>query len=162
DVARADLPRAAVKPRAWFDWRAWFRPMMIAPMAAAVLLCVTLYQSVQVSRLERDLAIATQPRVVPSLFATAVTPGGDPVVDVSERDQFVQLTLDINPTMPVSSYTCEVYDTAGAMRFAVTAARPVNGGTLNLLLPAKGLQPGRYTVRVKPAGETGSTSEPHI
>jgi hypothetical protein len=164
-VLKDEIRRATtvtMKPRPSLTWWAWLRPAVAAPIAAALLLGVTVYQSAfEIPRLKRDLAEATKPRVIQSVVARAATRGDDPVVTISERDQFLQLILDINPTIPVSSYTCEVYDSAGALRFAVPAPAPANGGSLNLLLPAAGLEPGRYIVRLKPIGGSDSQSEPH-
>jgi hypothetical protein len=155
--------RATGRPRRILNWWIWLRPAVAVPVAAAVLLTVTLYQSIFViPRLERGLATATQARVIPSVVARDASRGEDPVIDVSERDPFLQLILDINPTMPVSSYTCEVYDAAGTLRFLVPAPAPANGASLNLLLPATGLKAGRYLVRVKPAGPTDRESKPHM
>jgi hypothetical protein len=153
----------SIKPRRFFSWWAWLRPAIAAPIAAALLLGITLYQSmVEVPRLERQLADATRPRVIQSVVARSATRGDDPVITISEHDQFLQLTLDINPTMPVSSYTCEVYDAAGALRFVVPANAPANGGSLNLLLPSMGLNPGRYLVRLKPISGSDSKSATHV
>src|SRR5262245_9044364 len=138
---------------------AWLRPAAAAPVFAVLLLAMTLYQSVLViPRLERALATATQPRVLPSVVARAATRGEEPPVDVSEHDEFLQLILDINPTIPVASYICEVYDAAGTLRFSVPAPA-ANGASLNLLLPATDLTPGRFIVRVRPNGATESHAD---
>jgi len=154
EMHKATPHREVTRPRWSFDLWAWLRPAVAAPVAAVLLLGVTLYQSAFViPRLQRDLATATKPQAVPSVVARAATRGEDTAVAVSEHDQFLQLVLDINPTIPVSSYTSEVYDAAGGLRFTVPSPAPANGGSLNLLLPVAGLQSGRYTVRVKPTGD---------
>src|SRR5262245_14017726 len=87
---------AAVRPRSFLKWTFWLRFANAAPVAAALLLGVTLYQSlVRIPRLERELANATQPRVIPTVVAVAATRGAAPTIDVSEHDQFFQLILDI-------------------------------------------------------------------
>ena len=155
-------------PRRLSNLRVLLRPAATAflPAAAALLLCVTIYQSTLViPRLQNELARATQPRVVPGVVAKSATRSEDPVVEVSERDQFVQVTLDIldiNRPTPTSSYTCEIFDKAGKLQFVVRAPVPANGGSLNLLLPATRLEPERYVARVKPSSGTDSTSEPNL
>jgi hypothetical protein len=125
-----------------------------------LLLGVTLYQSVLViPRLERRLETATQPRVLPSAVARAVTRGEVTAVRLSDQDQFIQVVLDINTAVPVSSYTVDVYDESGSLKFAVPATVPARGESLNLLLPASELTPGRYTIRVRSQGSPGSGSE---
>jgi hypothetical protein len=99
--------------------------------------------------------------VIPSVVARAATRGEEPVVEVSERDRFVQLILDVNVTIPVSSYACDVYDEAGTLRFSVPAPAPTRG-SFNLLLPTAGLKPGRYMIRVRPDGGAGSLSEAQL
>jgi len=141
--------------RPFFDWRAWFSPSLAVPAMAALLLGVTIYQSVLViPRLERRLETVTAPRVVPSTVARTATRGEDAVIQLNAGDQFVQLILDINTPVPVSSYVCEVYDESGSLRFSVTAPAP-SDGSLNLLLPATELNAGRYTIKVK----SSATSE---
>jgi hypothetical protein len=131
----------------------WFRPALLVP-AFALLLSVTLYQNLMmIPRIQQDLASAMQARVVPSVVARAATRGEDPAVDISEGDRFLQVILDITPTVPVSSYTCEVYDEAGALLFTVPAEPPSNGASLHLSIPVIGLKPGRFVIRVKPSGE---------
>jgi hypothetical protein len=119
---------------------------------AVLLLGVTVYQSVLViPRLERQLETATSPRALPSVVARAATRGEPAVVELSSNDQFVQVILDINTTQPVSSYSSQVYDESGNLRFTIPSAVPSGGGSLNLLLPASELRPGRYTIKVGPS-----------
>jgi len=151
------------RPRRVFDWTAWLRPAMAAPVAAALLLGVTLYQrGIVIPRLEGELETATQPRVLPSVVARPATRGEEPVVEIGAKDRFFQLILDINPIVPVSSYLCEVYDESGTLKFAVPAPVPARGGSLSLLLSASELRAGRYTIRVWPLTGAGSKSEPHL
>jgi hypothetical protein len=139
-----------------------FRPAFAAPVAAALLLGVVLYQSVWViPGLQRNLDSLNQAQVIPSIVARAAIRGEDTVVEISERDRFVQLMLDINMTVPDSSYTCDVYDEAGSLRFTVPAASP-SRGSLHLLLPASELKSGRYIIRVRTKSEGGSVSEAHM
>jgi hypothetical protein len=148
-------PSRTLEKRAGFDWRTWFRPALAMPAMAALLLGLTVYQSfLVIPQLERRLETATAPRVIPSAVARAATRGEDPVVRLASDDQFFQLILDINTTIPVSSYTCEVYDESGTLRFTVPVPVPPDG-SLNLLLPAGSLKQGRYTIKVN----SSTTSE---
>jgi hypothetical protein len=134
--------------RTAFDWRAWFKPAIAIPALATLLLGVTMYQSfLVIPQLERRLETATAPRVIPTAVARAATRGEDAVLRLAAADESFQLVLDINTTVPVSSYTCEVYDESGTLRFTVPVPAPPDG-SLNLLLPARGLEQGRYTIKV--------------
>src|SRR5262245_53785418 len=138
--------------RETFSFWEWLRPVLV-PAMAVLLLGVTIYQSVLViPRLERRLETATAPRALPSVVARAATRGEPAVVELSPNDQFVQVILDINTTQPVSSYSSQVYDESGKLRFTIPSAVPSGGGSLNLLLPASELKPGRYTIKVGPSG----------
>lgn len=155
-----DEPRIAAAPaqisrrKSFFEGWSWLRPAAWAPVMAVLLLGVTLYQNVLViPRMEQELADLSQPRAVPSVVARAATRGEDRPVQISKGDGFLQVILDIPPGEPVSSYTCEVYDAAGTLRFTVPAAAPSNGDSLHLSLPVAGLEAGRYMIRVKPGGE---------
>ena len=153
--------KSSVKERRSIDWWAWFRPIALAPIAASLLAAVTLYQSfLVIPRLEREVANANTPRVIPTIVARPATRGEDPVVQVSDQDRFLQLILDINPIKPVSFYTSEVVDGSGAIKFTVPTPAPSAGGSLNLLLPAAGLEPGRYVIRIKPQGGESASAAP--
>ena len=146
----ADSPGAA-------GWRTWLRPAWA--LAAALLLCVTGYQSmVTIPALQRELAETTGAQTLTTVVARSAARGDDPVVAIGENERFVHLVLDINTVASVSLYACEVRDDSGALRFSVNARAPKNGESLNLLLPASGLQSGRYAVTVRPS-ELQSTTE---
>jgi len=149
----ADWPAPAPRAeRQSFNFWEWLRPVLV-PAMAVLLLGVTVYQSVLViPRLERQLETATAPRALPSVVARAATRGEPAVVQLSPNDQFVQVILDINTTQPVSSYSSQVYDESGNLRFTIPSVVPSGGGSLNLLLPASELKPGRYTIKVEPSG----------
>jgi hypothetical protein len=148
----ADWPAPVLRTeRATFNFWQWLRPVLV-PAMAVLLLGVTVYQSALViPRLERQLETATAPRALPSVVARAATRGEPAVVELSSNDQFVQVILDINTTQPVSSYSSQVYDESGNLRFTIASAVPSGGGSLNLLLPASELKPGRYTIKVGPS-----------
>jgi len=148
----ADWPAPVLRTeRATFNFWQWLRPVLV-PAMAVLLLGVTVYQSALViPRLERQLETATAPRALPSVVARAATRGEPAVVELSPNDQFVQVILDINTTQPVSSYSSQVYDESGNLRFTIASAVPSGGGSLNLLLPASELKPGRYTIKVGPS-----------
>jgi hypothetical protein len=146
-------------------WWAWLKPLFATPVAAAMpvaamlLLGVTLYQSVIViPGLRGRLDSALQPRVTPSAVARAATRGDGAAIRVSPQDEFINVILDIHTTVPVSSYTVQVYDETGSLTFAVPAPAPARGESLHLLLPATELKPGRYTIKVLSQGP-GSGSE---
>jgi len=138
-------PKPIAKPNFW----AWLKPSFAVPAMAALLLGVIYQSFIVIPRLERKLESATTARVVPSTVARAATRGDEAVVQISADDQFVQVILDINTLVPVSSYTCEVYEESGRLLFAVPAPVPTAAGSLNLLLPASGLITGRYEIKVR-------------
>lgn len=143
------LPRAEERSAASRSLWAWLKPAFAVPAMAVLLLGVTLYQSLLViPNLRSQIETATAPRVIPSVAAKAATRGDETPVVVSSGDPFLQVFLDINTVLPVSSYICDVYDESGVLRFAVPAQTGLPGNSINLLLPAAGLQPGRYTVHV--------------
>lgn len=139
-----------VVTRPALDWWAWLKPAFAAPAAAALLLGVTGYLWLLViPRLERDLETATAPSAFPTVVARAPTRGEDAVVQLSPEDLTFYLNLDITTDVPVSF---RVYDESGSLRFDVPETVPLEGASLNLRLPAAGMQPGRYTIKVRPGG----------
>ena len=151
--------QARERPRQRSGLWAWLRPAFAVPAMAVLLLGVTLYQSfLVIPNLERSLANATAPRVIPSIAAKPAVRGDETPVVISSQDPFVEVFLDINTVPPVSSYLCDVYDGSGTLRFAVPAQAGSIAGTIDLLLPATGLQSGRYTVKLIPNGAASKSS----
>jgi hypothetical protein len=144
--------RVPVESRARASWLDWLKPAW-APAAAAILLSVTLYQSLLViPELQKELSESTAARPLPTVVAMAATRGDVPGVQISPNERFFHLVLDINTTGSVSSYLCQVRNAAGELVFEVNAPAPPAGGSLNLLLPASGLKSGRYAVTIRASG----------
>jgi hypothetical protein len=141
---------ARSKPRR--DWFGWLTPSW-APVAATLLLAITLYQSVFViPDLRKELADATSPQVLPTIVARSATRSDDAPIQIRENERFVQLVLDINATASVSSYLFEMRDESGTLVFDLTAPAPSGGSSLNLLLSASELKSGRYAITIRPSG----------
>jgi hypothetical protein len=132
-------------------WWASFNMAWAASAAAALLLGVTVYQSLLVvPRLERELAEANAPRVVPSVVARAATRGDEAAVQIGKDERFVHLVFDVNSAKPGASYACEVRDGSGRIIFALPVSISAPGTSLSLLLPTAQLPPGPYTVSIRP------------
>jgi hypothetical protein len=152
EQARQAADVKATRSAARFDWFAWFRPNW-APVAAALLFGVVLYQTVWVvPSLRRDLSEATAAQALPTVVARPATRGDDPVIRIASTDRFIHLVLDV--TTAAASYVCEVRDDSGTLLFTLRVPAPPSGDSLGLLLPTATLKSGRHAVTVR-AAETG-------
>jgi len=118
-------------------------------MAAALLLAVTLYQSIIViPTLRQDLSEATTAQALPTVIARQATRGDDDVIRIAPTDRFVHLVLDV--LGPAGSlYVCDIRDEAGNILFRVPATKSSESGSLGLLLPTAALKSGRHEVTVR-------------
>src|SRR5688572_10058371 len=83
--------RAPARSKARRDWFGWLTPSW-APVAATLLLGITLYQAVFViPGLRNELSEATSPQVLPTIVARSATRSDDATIQIRENQRFVQL-----------------------------------------------------------------------
>lgn len=135
---------------------AWWRPAFAMP-AFAVLLLIVGYQNISTIPALRNAA--AQPELLPWASVHVGTRGAAPVPVVADREHGVVLLVDLPQQSNYVSYAFELYDSQGKRVWKSAVATPGEGsnGTISLLIPGQGLQPGAYTLAILgllPSGET--------
>lgn len=133
--------------------RWWSQPLFGAPaFAAAVLACVVVYQA-------RELSQRNQPQALAAYTLKSESRGEENRIRIPPDSPYFAVNLDL-PDSSFARYRCELYNDSGSLRFSVDSPAPPPGSPLGILLPARGLKPGAYTLRVH--GVRDSVTGPEI
>lgn len=149
----AELP-VRPAPQSWRN-----RIAIPATIAAAVLICVTGYQSlVTVPALRSEVAMAdsTYGPLVQTLRAQSRA-GDVPVVRVDPAKR-VDLAFELNTEHFLPFYDVDLQTDSGA-RIAALAHVPPQDGKIQISLPPSKLPPGRYELFIR---SPGSKAEPEV
>ena len=147
--------RAPERKRPWFSW---LSPAFALP-AMAVLAAIIVYQNVATIPALRSSD--NQPALVPWTSVHVGTRGGAPSSVVADRVHGVVLLVDLPQLGVYASYSFVLFDASGkeAWKSGVVSPAPGEGGTVSLLIPGNGLQPGAYTLAVSGILSSGQTTE---
>ena len=135
-VIASNAPRVLEeKPR-----RAWWSLFWPMPAGAAVAFAAVL---ALVGWQQLRLRAADGPQAV-SWHFLSVTRGEPPAIALAPGQRLIGLTLGQPAGPPATAYRCELRDAAGAVleSFAV----PARDGEIELVIPARGLVPGGYSL----------------
>jgi hypothetical protein len=144
-VLAQDAPRVLAErpPR-----RAWWSLFWPVPAGAAVAFAaVLLFAGWQQLRLRA----ADAPQAV-SWHFLSVTRGEPPAVALAPGQRWIGLTLGQPAGAPAASYTCQLFDEAGAVLESFALPAPARGDEIELVIPARLLQPGGFTLVLSAEG----------
>ena len=133
--------------------RMWSEPLFAAPaMATLALTAVTIYQA-------GVIAQSREPQAILAFAVKSAVRGASEEIRVPAGAHYFALSLDL-PESSFPRYRCDLYATAGSLRFSVETSAPAPGNPLNILIPTRTLEPGSYMLRVR--GFQGSSTSPEI
>jgi hypothetical protein len=144
DAEQVEARKPERSARSWKSFFAW--PSLIPAGAFA---CATLYLgAVRIPQIERQYEYADTMTSVDSAVLRAETRGDETRVDVPNDQRVLVLELDVNPPTPLPSYSVELRGPADRSVYALRVKAPPPGESLRLLVPAKPLSSGSYTLIV--------------
>jgi hypothetical protein len=134
--------------------RAFLRPLVVLPWAAAATLLVAVsYQSAVTIPSLRHM---TEAQALATVTLRPMSRGEQPVVTVPQAAQFVSLALDVSvDDGAVYALHYQVRDAQGKDVASGNVAKPADGSSLVLLLPAHDLAPGHYVAELRNAVDGG-------
>jgi len=133
--------------------RVWSEPLFAAPaMATLALAGITIYQAGVISQ-------SKEPQAILAFAVKSAVRGASDEIRVPADARYFALSVDL-PESPSPRYRCDLYTTAGSRQFSVETSAPAPGNPLNILIPARTLEPGSYMLRVR--GFQGSSTGPEI
>ena len=145
------IPAGRPQMHRWFDL--FLRPAVAIP-ALAMLALVVIYQStIVIPHLKTSLADATAPQAVPAFSLIAENSRGANLLTIlAPRNKPFSIYLDIPPNKHFLSYNCELQTDSGITEFALHVSAEEAKDTLQLLIPASRLQPGRHVLVIRGSG----------
>ena len=154
-AAQKAAPSAEKKNRDWFSW---LSPAFAVPTFAVLVLIIG-YQNLATIPALRSAA--AQPAVLPWASVHIGTRGAAPIAINADRRQGVVLLVDLPQQASYTSYTFELLDAQGkpVWKNAVAAQAESANGTLSLLVPGLGLEPGAYTLAISGKPASGESVE---
>jgi hypothetical protein len=138
----------------------WTGPAFAATaFASLVLAAATFYQGAfLLPELRRQVSQANTLQSVPEFTFTGATRGEAPSIAVPSGALYFALHIDL-PDNSFSSYRCELSSGQGPARFSVDSRPPRAGDPLTILVPARALASGSYTLSVHGLRDSGSGPE---
>ena len=136
----------------------WFSPAFAVPTFAVLLLIIG-YQNLAVIPGLRSAA--TQPRVMPWDSIHLGTRGAAPVPVVADRNDGVDLLVDVPQQPSYPTYSCELYDADGKPVWKKAGGAPDENanGALSVAIPGQGLKEGAYTLAISGVLPSGQATE---
>jgi hypothetical protein len=143
----------------WFDL--FLRPAFAVPALALLALVVTYQSTIVIPRLKTSLADATTPQTIPSFsLISENSRGGSSMAIVVPQNKPFSIFLDIPPERQFSFYNCELQTESGTHEFDIRVPGQEATNTVQLLIPASRLRPGKHVLLVRGGGAsqvTGAT-----
>jgi anti-sigma factor RsiW len=131
-------------------WLTWIRPVAWAPALAGVLVAIAGYESFVAMPLRRQLAAALEPRQVVTQLLRGET-RAEPTQLQSEQENV--LSLEVESAGKPTGYVATVVSAgSGAIAHTIPAVAPGDDQPLTIVIHARSLRPGRYTVEVRAVG----------
>lgn len=160
-AARAPVPSRS-RSRGRWSWLAgpWGRPVFQATaFASLVLAAAAVYQGAfQLPELRRQVAQADVLQSPPDFTITGATRGDAQAIAVPAKALSFHLHIDL-PDNSFQRYRCELFSGPGPARFSGYLEAPHTGDQLTILVPARALASGSYTLSVHGLRDSGSGPE---
>jgi|SRR5579883_3208886 len=138
--APAPAPIPVVEKESW--WKAWTRPLVLAPALAAIAVAVLIgYQT--------GSQKSGEPQAISSFPIYAASRGEETVVAPAANAQFYSLYMDRTWDRDFPSYTAALRaEGSDAVRFSMPVAGVAPGQSIQVLLPIHTLEAGRYVLTI--------------
>lgn len=156
ELAKGPLTHSAAdeKPGRNF-WSFLWRPALVVPTFAALLLIVGYQETVTFPRLTREAAEAHSPQILPTLsLATADSRGGE-VASLDSQGKSFLLQFDIPGDARFVDYTCSLLSPVGAVLWQTRVSPQQAKDTVSLQVPPIRAGEGIYSLRVEGNSSSG-------
>ena len=141
-------------------WLRWLQPVVAVPAFATLLLIVAYQNAFTIPHARQDASSAAAQLFVTSRAPKmAVTRGSEDIAKYPVRQgQSLPLKFDFTPKKSFDAYVCQLLDESGRSVLQVRVPGSFTNKELNLVVPANGVKPGKYTLVF--TGDPGSTGQP--
>jgi len=157
ELARPAL--AAEPKRKLFSFPSLLRPAFAVPAMAAMLLVIGFQNIVTVPRLEQEVAVATQPQILPSVSLVDGQSRGEEIrtVEAKAHEAFL-LAVDIPADNRFSGYLCSLYSPSGKKVWQLKIQPSQAADTVPIQVQADSTETGENTLLIQgvPSGAANS------
>ncbi len=143
---------AQVKPGMW----SWFRPAIVIPVMAILLVVVSYQNLVTLPRMQSALET---PQVSPWASVNVGTYGSEEQVVKAKAGQGFVLFVRIPPEGIYSQYTAELYNPAGKVEWTVTIPASSTQDQWSVHVPGTNREAGSYSLAVRGLSAAGEGKE---
>lgn len=162
--ARKELARPALiavpesKPqRKVFSLASFLQPVFAVPAMAAMLLVIGFQNIVTFPHLEQQVAVASQPRVLPSVtLVDGQSRGAEIRTVVAKPHESFLLSVDIPADNRYSGYLCSLYSPSGKMVWQLQIPPSQVADTVPIQVPADTTDAGENTLLIQGVTEPQS------
>ena len=160
--SRKELARPALvavaepKPaRKLFSFASLLQPVFAVPAMAAMLLLIGFQNTVTFPHLEQQVALASQPRILPSVtMVDGQSRGAEIRTVVAKPHESFLLSVDVPADNRFSGYLCSLYSPSGKMVWQLQIPPSQVADTVPIQVPADTTDTGENTLLIQ-----GVTSE---
>ena len=136
-------------------WYAWFRPQIVAPVFALLLIVIAYQNFVTVPRF---MEAANQPEVTPWASVNVSTRGAATTAIKVRPNQGFSLLLNLPPE-GFASYTADLYNPAGKLEWSGAISAPAPEEGRQIYVPGGNRQSGTYALVIHGISSTGQSQE---
>jgi hypothetical protein len=153
ELARPTLVAAAVqKPkRNLFNFPSLLRPAFAVPAMAAMLLVIGFQNIVTVPHLEQEVAVSSQPQILPAVTLVDGQSRGEEIrTVVAKAHEPFLLSVDVPAdSSRYSGYLCSLYSPSGKMVWQLRIPQSQAADTVPIQVPADSTEAGENTLLVQ-------------
>jgi len=153
--ARKELARPAIvavkEPRRkLFNFPSLLRPAFAVPAMAAMALVIGFQNIVTVPQLRQEVAVVSQPQILPSVTLVDGQSRGEEIRTVAAKaHEAFLLSVDIPADNRFSGYLCSLYSPSGKMVWQLRIPASQAADTVPIQVPADSTEAGQNTLLVQ-------------
>lgn len=150
-VSPARVPVAATA-----NWFRWFRPALIVPVLAALLILVAYQNLVTYPQLKQ---LASSPQILPWASINVSTRGTNTIQISPRTGQGFHLLVNIPPDSHYSSYTFNLSSPSGRLEWSRTIPAASSDEARSIYVPGANQEQGIYKLAVRGNTASGESSD---
>ena len=162
ELARPIIVPATEPKRKLFSFPSLLRPAFAVPAMAAMLLVIGFENIVTVPQLKQEVAVASEPRILPSVTLVDGQSRGEEIrTVVAKAHELFLLSVDVSAdSSRFSGYLCSLYSPSGKMVWQLQIPPSQAADTVPIQVPADSTEAGENTLLVQGVPLDGQNSAP--
>jgi hypothetical protein len=162
ELARPTLVAAESKTKGkLFNFPSLLRPAFAVPAMAAMLLVIGFQNLVTVPHLQEEVAVATQPQILPAVTLVDGQSRGEEIRTlIAKAHEPFLLSVDVPTDGRFSGYLCSLYSPSGKMVWQLRIPPSQAADTVPIQVPADSTEAGENTLLIQGISSDAQSSAP--